>query len=212
MYLKLGLLLVTVGFSVSAFGAGFATGTGQTPSAGNTLVASLPDIMGTTLGFAVNGFTPWGGTTTIDQPNQIKATQAGPNKNLCLIGTGLYRTFNKGEVAVGSFVDKVYRNGTPVYTRHVASLAPGGHVDFKNHDLPFQEGMNVVQVKIDANNNVFESNESNTFEVRVMVKLDCDGDGTFPGAKPKITSPSTPAGAKPARPSAMTHEPIRRGR
>ena len=171
------------------------------PLVAKDLVAGLPDLMGTTLGFAVNGYVEWGGSTTIDTMNQVKATKAGPNQNLCIIGTGLYRTFNKGTVAALNFIDVVYRNGVPIYTRHVASLAPQQSVNFENHDLPFQEGMNVLQVKMDAGNAVSETNENNTFEVKVMVKLDCNGDGVVPGVvSQKILNPTAPAPQKtPAR-------------
>lgn len=168
---------------------------------GGKLVAGLADLMGTTLGFAVNGYTAWGSTTTIDVPNKVKSTKAGPNQNLCIIGTGLYRTFNKGVVAANNFTDIVYRNGTPIYTRQVASLAPKESVDFANYDLPFQEGMNVIQVKMDAGHSVPESNESNTFEVRVIVKVDCNGDGIVAGSTPQIKNPSP---ATPARQAAPT--------
>jgi hypothetical protein len=165
------------------------------PVGGNgTVVAGLPDLMGTTLGFAISGYTAWGQTAVVEaSSSQIKKTKAGANQDLCLIGTGLYRTFNKGDVAAGSFIDIVYRNGTPIYTRQVASLGAKQTVEFQNQDLPFQEGLNVLQVHMDAGHNVAESNESNIFEVKVMVKADCNGDGKIAGSPQiKNPSPSTP--------------------
>lgn len=158
------------------------------------LVAGLPDLMGTTLGFAINGYVEWGGSTMINTMNLVKATKSGPNHDLCVISTGLYRTFNKGNVAANNFIDITYRNGTPIYTRQVVSLGPQQSVNFENHNLPFQEGMNVLRVKMDAGNAVSESNENNTFEVKVMVNLDCNGDGVVAGTMPRIknSSPATP--------------------
>lgn len=160
------------------------------PGGNGTVVAGLPDIMGTTLGFAVSGYTGWGETAVVEQSSsQVKATKAGLNHDLCLIGTGLYRTFNKGDVAAGSFIDIVYRNGTPIYTRHVASLGAKQVVEFQNQDLPFQEGMNVLQVHMDAGHSVSESDENNIFQVKVIVKADCNGDGVIAGS-PQLKNPS----------------------
>src|SRR5688572_6446254 len=71
------------------------------PAAGSgTVVAGLPNIKGTALGFMLDGGTSWGTSKTIDNPSLIKQTKAGPNQNLCVIGTALYRTFNQGDYAV----------------------------------------------------------------------------------------------------------------
>ena len=157
------------------------------------LVGGLPDLMGTTIGFSIHGgLVAWGGSTIINKMHQVKATKSGPNHDLCIIGTSLYRTFNKGNVAANNFIDITYRNGTPIYTRQVVSLGPKQGVEFENHNLPFQEGMNVLQVKMDAGNAVSESNENNTFEIRVMVHIDCNGDGVVAGAMPQIKN-SSPA-------------------
>lgn len=185
----------------TAFSADYSAGKPASPIAGGnkTLVASLPDLMGTTLGFAINGYTGWGQTTVIEQSSsQIKATKAGASQDLCMIGTGLYRTFNKGDVAAGSFIDIVYRNGTPIYTRPVASLGAKQTVEFKNQDLPFQEGMNVLQVHMDAGHSVSESDENNIYQVKVVVKADCNGDGIIAGTTPQIKNPSPSAPQKTA--------------
>ena len=190
----LGTALLSV-MTVVAAQSGFAGKTSpKTPAGGGTVVAGLPDIQGTTLGFVVKEPVAWGGSTVVDQASHIKQTQAGPNQDLCIVTTALYRTFNQGNVAAGSFVDIVYRNGSPVHTRHVAALAPKGAIEFEHKDLSFQEGMNVIQVKMDAGNQVPESDENNTFQIKVFVKQDCNGDGIVAGAATQIKSAS-PASA-----------------
>jgi hypothetical protein len=171
--------------------------TGPTAGVG-TVVAGLPDIMGTTLGFSINGYTAWGGGTTIHNSPQVKATKSGPNQDLCVIGTGMYRTFNKGDFAVGSFVDTVFVNGALVHTRHITSLAGGKAVEFENRDLLFREGVNTIQVKMDANNNIAESDENNTFQVTVNVQVDCNGDGYIAGSPQIKNAAPAPQGIKSA--------------
>jgi hypothetical protein len=193
MNFRSALLCAVIAASLPGLGAAAekTTPVKQAQAGGASLVAGLPDLTGTALGFAVNGFVEWGGSTVIDQPGQIKATKAGPNQDLCIIGTGLYRTFITGHAAAGGFSDIVYRNGSPVHIRQVAALAPKKTVDFENHDLPFQEGVNVLLVKMDVDNNVAESDENNVFQVKVFVKHDCNGDGAVAGSLP-FKNPSRP--------------------
>ena len=141
------------------------------------LVAGLPDLMATDIGMIVGaGPVGWGSTHVIARPQLVKQTKAGPGNQFCVISPAAFRTHNKGAFAAGAFVNRVYREGTIVHTQPIAALAPNSFVDFKPFDLLVHEGMNVIRVVIDAGKQVGESNESNTFVVKLNVKIDCNGD------------------------------------
>lgn len=146
-----------------------------------TLVAGLPDLIATTIGLVVgSGPVGWGGTVVIDQPQQVDKVKAGPGKQFCVIAPTAFRTHNKGKFAASAFVNRVYREGTVVHTQPVAALAANSFIDFAPFDLMVHEGMNVIRVVIDAGKQVSESDEGNTFPVKLNVKLDCNGDGKKP--------------------------------
>lgn len=142
------------------------------------LAAGLPDLTVTTIGLVAGaGPLAWGTTHVIDQPRQVKKTKAGPGNQFCVIAPVAFRTHNKGAFAAGPFVNRVYREGTVVHTQPVAALAANSFVDFQPFDLLVHEGLNIIRVVIDAGKQVSETDESNTFAVKLNVRLDCNGDG-----------------------------------
>ena len=151
--------------------------------AGTVLAADLPDLIPTTLGFVMkSGPVAWGATEVLDNPAQADATQVGAQNNLCRFFPAAYRTFNKGDGNAGAFVTKTYREGTLVHTHNVpGGLASKQMIDWHKFTLDLKEGMNVIRVVFDANKQVAETDESNTYSIRVNVKLDCDGDGKIAG-------------------------------
>jgi hypothetical protein len=154
------------------------------PQAGNgALSGPLPDIIATTIGLSMkSGIVAWGGTAVLDNPASADATQVGPQHNLCRFFPAAYRTFNKGNGNAGAFVNKVYRDGTLVHTQNVpGGLAAKTMIDWHKFTIDLKEGMNVVRVVFDANKQVSETDESNTYAVRVNVKIDCNGDGKIGG-------------------------------
>jgi hypothetical protein len=141
------------------------------------LAAGRPDLMATTIGLVV-GAAPvgWGSTHLIARPHLVKQTKAGPGAQFCVLSPTAFRTHNKSAFAAGPFVNRVYREGTVVHTQPIAALAANSFVDFAPFDLPVHEGMNIIRVVIDAGKQVGESDESNTFVVKLDVKVDCNGD------------------------------------
>jgi hypothetical protein len=165
-------------------GSAQSTGPGAQPRPGGTVLTSdLPDLIPTTLGFVMkSGPVAWGATEVLDNPAQADATRVGPQKNLCRFFPAAYRTFNKGDGNAGAFVTKTYRDGTLVHTHNVpGGLASKQMIDWHKFTLDLKEGMNVIRVVFDANKQVAETDESNTYQIRVNVKLDCDGDGKIGG-------------------------------
>lgn len=156
-----------------------AEGPGKGPVAGRNLVAGLPDIIPTTLGFIMkNQIVPWGQTVTIDNPALSKAIRQGPQRNLCHFWPAAYRTHNKGPVAAGSFVTKVYRGSSIMHTHNVPGGLPAqSGINWHKFSVQLHEGLNVIRVVFDANKQVAESDEKNTYAIRVKVLIDCDGDG-----------------------------------
>ncbi len=149
---------------------------------GAVLTSDLPDLIPTTLGFVlVSGPVKWGQTGELT-PGQAEATQVGPQKNLCRIRPVAYRTHNKGFGNAGAFVTKTYVGATLAHTHNV----PGGlkskeSIDWHKFSLDLKEGMNVIKVVYDANKQVAETDENNSFFIRANVKIDCDGDGKIGG-------------------------------
>ena len=147
------------------------------------LAAGLPNLMATTLGMNLpSGFTAWGKTGVIDQPHLAEETEYGRGGKLCLFPQLAYRTFNASPFAAGAFKNFVYRGKKKVHT-HELSL--GGHEgnDWQTFPLALAEGINVIKVKIDAQNAVSESDEDNEFWVKANVQIDCDGDGQIGGKR-----------------------------
>jgi len=161
-----------------------AAGSGQPPAGSDTRVYAMPDIMATTLGFVLAGSPhPWGSTITVDLPHHASATRAGPNRNLCLFDQAAYRAFNKGYVATGPFVSKVTRNNLALHATGM-TLGPQAN-QWVVFGIALPEGASTLKVRLDALNQVGESDESNnTPQVTVIVKLDCDGDGRIAGQSP----------------------------
>jgi CARDB len=143
------------------------------------IVAGLPDIIPTTLGFVLkSGPLKWGSTKTIKNPALADATMQGPQHNLCSFSPAAYRTFNKGAFAAGPFVTKVYRDNTLVHTHNVpAGLASKDYIDWHQFGIQLHEGQNMIKVVFDANKQVSESDEKNGYWIRVNVQIDCNGDG-----------------------------------
>lgn len=152
------------------------------PAGSTVLTSHLPDLMPTSLGFATPpGFVKWGQTGVIDNPLHVDATRVGPQKNLCRVNVA-YRTFNKGDGNATGFVTKTLVGGTLAHTHNVpGGLASKDFIDWHQFDIDLAEGMNVVRVVYDANKQVAETDENNTFQVRINVKVDCDGDGKVGG-------------------------------
>jgi hypothetical protein len=154
-------------------------GSGDGIAHAGVVVAGLPDIMPTTLGFIMkSGPVKWGGSETISNPTQADAIRQGPQHNLCNFSPAAYRTFNKGPVAAGPFVTKVYRDNALVHTHNVpGGLASKDYIDWHQFPIQLHEGQNVIKVVFDANKQVSEGDEKNAYSIRVQVKIDCDGDG-----------------------------------
>jgi len=138
-------------------------------------------------------------------PAQADAIKQGPQHNLCSFSPAAYRTFNRGPVAAGPFVTKVYRDNALVHTHNVpAGLASKDYIDWHQFGIQLHEGQNVIKVVFDAGKQVSESDEKNAFSIRVNVKIDCNGDGKTgigglktPEAKPE---PRTQLKLQPANP------------
>ena len=150
------------------------------PKAG-TLVAGLPDLMATTLGFVIGGAPhPWGSMITIDKPYLAAQTRSGPRANMCRFAASGYRAFNKGAFAAGPSTATVLRAGVPVASHNVV-LGPQAW-EWKVFDLLLAEGANPVRVHLDDFDQVPEGDETNNeYQVTVLVKIDCDGDGQVAG-------------------------------
>jgi hypothetical protein len=162
--------------------------------AAGKLVAGLPDLMATTLGFVIGGAPhPWGSLIAIDRPHLAAQTRSGPQANMCRFAATGYRVFNKGAFAAGPSTATVLRAGVPVASHNVA-LGPQAW-EWKVFDLLLAEGANPVRVHLDDFDQVPEGDESNNeYQVTVLVKIDCDGDGRVAGLPPSALS------ASPARP------------
>ncbi|HEY7688527.1 MAG TPA: CARDB domain-containing protein [Dongiaceae bacterium] len=143
------------------------------------VVAGLPDLIPTTLGFVMfSPIVPWGSSTTITDPNWASATQQGPQHDLCTFSPVAYRTFNKGAYAAGPFVTKVYRDNALVHTHNVpGGLAAKSGIDWHKFPIQLREGRNVIKVVFDADKQVSEGDEKNAYSIGVNVKIDCNGDG-----------------------------------
>jgi hypothetical protein len=145
------------------------------------LVAGLPDLIATSIGLVSGaGPAPWGSTVVIDQPQQVQKMKVGPGKQYCLVSPTAFRTHNKGKFAAGAFVNRVYREADVVHTQPIPALAANSFIDFAPFALQVHEGLNIIRVAIDEDKQVSESDEKNTFAVKLDVKLDCNGDGKTP--------------------------------
>ncbi len=181
------------------------------PQGPGGLTAALPDIVGTTLGFVMkSGPVPWGATVEL-KPHQADATQVGPKKDLCRFFPGAYRTHNKGGGNAGAFVNKVYRGSTLIHTHNVPGGLPAfSGLDWHKFTVDLKEGMNTIRVVFDANKQVSETNEANSFAIKVKVSIDCNGDGKIGGvAVPHKTFKTKPSQHKPdtAKPRKLRLQP-----
>lgn len=161
--------------------AGSAVAQVQQRGAGS-LTVGLPDI--TTSGGYI-GSKKWtdGGLVVLDDMGPVIATQAGPNNDMCRFVQMDYQPGNMGQADAGASLAKVYRDGAVVHIDNfgLGYLAAGQWRPFKTWQMDLKEGMNTVKLVMDANKQVAESNESNTFGSKINVKLDCDGDGFIAG-------------------------------
>lgn len=147
----------------------------QVPQMGALTSGAKADIMGTTLGFLLGSHHAWGSTVVIDKPQLVAATGVGPAGNLCRFAQAGYRPFNKGDVATGPFKNRVYR-GSQVVDQSVHQLAPKQTDGWHVFPLELPSGLSTLRVVMDADRQVDESDEDNTFAVRVNVLLDCGGE------------------------------------
>lgn len=151
-----------------------------------------PDIIVTPLGFIVAQLIKWGQSHTLDHPSNVKQTQTGPMKDLCLMAQAGHRTHNSGPVGTGNFQNRYYRDGQQVHSQALNLPAKSG-VDWQLFDLYLHEGWNTVEVRLDDGGAVAESNESNNKQfVKVNLQLDCDGDGKIAGSGPILKAPTVP--------------------
>lgn len=177
-------LMSSVGTPVPNGPGNLSQATVEDDSAGvaqaGVVVAGLPDLIPTTLGFILKSGGPqkWGSSKTISNPAMADATRQGPQRNLCSFSPAAYRTFNKGAFAAGPFVTKVYRDTTLVHTHNVpGGLAAKDYIDWHQFGIQLHEGQNMIKVVFDANKQVSESDEKNGYWIRVNVQIDCNGDG-----------------------------------
>jgi hypothetical protein len=157
------------GVAWGASGAAFSVA-----DSGTNLVSAQPDIVATPLGFVVgHGPIAWGHTVKIDDPDLVKATRSGPDRDLCLLAPTGFRTFNKGPVSTGDFKATVYRGDVLVHSEEL-SLAPDSGDTFQPFDLPVHKGLNVIHVILDSARQVSESDEgNNSFTIKIDMALDC---------------------------------------
>lgn len=177
--------------------------------AGTMLTSHLPDLIPTTIGFVIkSGPVAWGATEVLDNPAQADATRVGPQQNLCRFFPAAYRTFNKGDGNAGAFVTKTYRDGTLVHTHNVpGGLASKQMIDWHKFTLDLKEGMNVIRVVFDANKQVAETDESNSYQIRVNVKIDCNGDGSIGGVVGGLKQIPSRPDPDPAQPRSLRLKP-----
>jgi len=201
----LATLLAAGALAISLAGPTAAPAAAQTQSLpdGPVLKSDLPDLIPTTIGYiVVSGPVQWGQTGELG-PSQVESTLVGRNRDLCRFRPFGYRTFNKGGGNAGAFVVKTFVNNTLAHTHNV----PGGlkskrFIDWHQYGLDLKEGMNVIKVVFDANKQVAEADESNSYIVKVNVKADCNNDGKIGGVaipgNPKLTPGKTSPDPRPS--------------
>ena len=181
-----GVLALCLGLLAGAAAAQVpAASPAKGPAAGSgVFTPGLPDIT-TSGGYIGNKKWTDGGVVVLDDMGPVIATKVGPNKDMCRFVQMDYQPGNQGVTDAGASVAKVYRGGTVVNTDNFAAgyLAAGSWRPFEKWQMDLKEGMNSVRLVLDANKQVAESSESNTFGSRLDVRLDCDGDG-FVAGKP----------------------------
>lgn len=178
-----GLAAATVlALSLAALAGGAAA-----QSTRDTIGNKTPGLPDVTVSVGYIGNKKWtdGGVVVLDDIGPVIATQVGPNKDMCRFVQMDYQPGNQGATDAGASTAKVYRGGTVVNTDNFAAgyLAAGSWRPFEKWQMDLKEGMTSVRVVMDANKQVSESNENNTFGSRLNVKLDCNGDG-YIGGKP----------------------------
>ena len=92
--------------------------------------------------------------------------------------------------------------GARTWVNSTGQPLEGDYVDLK-------EGKNTIRVIFDANKQVAESNENNTYSIKVIVKIDCNGDGKIGGVavNPNGGLKATPGQGDPA--PAKPHRSLR---
>lgn len=168
--------------AATVFALSFAAQAGTAVRAAGDLSVGKPDI---TVSSGFIGGKDWtkGGVVVVDNAGHLIATQVGPKKDMCRFVQMDYQPGNQGNSDAGASVAKVYRGGTVVHTENFAAgyLAANSWRPFVKWQMDLKEGMNSVRVVMDANKQVAESNENNTFSSRLNVQFDCDGDGYING-------------------------------
>jgi len=146
------------------------------------LTVGKPDIT-ISVGYIGNKNWVGGGVVVLDDMGPVIQTQAGPNGDMCRFVQMDYQPGNQGNSDAGASTTKVYRDKVliGVHPFGPGYLAANSWRPFKTWQMDLHEGMNTVDVVMDANKQVSETNENNTFTAKLDVKLDCDGDGKING-------------------------------
>jgi len=156
---------------------GKATGPGTTYAGSVKAVLGKPDLMATPLGMSLaGGVHAWGSTVVLTNPNSASAKGLGPHGNLCRFSPVAFRPFNKGTVASGPFLARVYRGNALIHATlfnlPAKSGLPGN--GWHTFNLTMAKGMNKIKVVLDPNKVIAESNEgNNVYSLRVRVKFPC---------------------------------------
>ena len=175
--------------------AGLAGGaSAQLPAGPGGVANGLPEL---TVSEGAIGNVYWvgSGVAILDNAGWVTKTQQGPKKNLCRFAPNIhYKAGNIGTLDVDvATVTKVYRGKTLVYTRNYPAgyFKVGTWTTADQWQIDLAEGMNHLRVVMDATKQIKESNENNSFGGRIMVNIDCDGDGYING---KPVDGAKPAG------------------
>ena len=146
-----------------------------------SIATGLANVVATDDGFSLDGigFTPWGQTAVIDHLRQVEYTQIGGEQDFCRLGKFGFRTYNASDHAAGVFHSFLYRGSKVVFS---AQSELGAYEDeLEGFTLDLKEGTHVFRLKVDAADVVNESDEDNTYSVKIKVLVDCDGDGQIAG-------------------------------
>ncbi|WP_299394609.1 CARDB domain-containing protein [Pelagibius sp.] len=179
--------------AVAALSLALPGGASAQLNAPGGLTVGKPDIT-ISVGYIGNKNWVGGGVVVLDDMGPVIQTQAGPNQDMCRFVQMDYQPGNQGDSDAGASTTKVYRDKVLVGVHPFGPgyLAANSWRPFKTWQMDLREGMNTVDVVMDANKQVSESNENNTFTAKLNVKLDCDGDGKINGVGGFETKPSKP--------------------
>lgn len=194
--------------SAQAIGAGLSRNAPSFPAApagslANNIRIGKADLMATTLGLTLaGGVHGWGTTVVLNNPNSAVGKGLGPNANLCRFSQSAYRPFNSGAVTSGFFNATVSRNNQQMHSSTFnlppTSGLPGN--GWHKFNLDLAQGMNTIQVKLDPNNSVSESNENNNlYNINVQVNFPCTNVGQLIAPTNAIPANSVPVPSKPQR-------------